>query len=70
MAGQGRGWATLLGLQGVFYAVAAAAHGLRGGKLPAPVAAIYYLCVVNLASALAFAQFVLGKKKVTWNPRT
>ena len=61
---------TLLVLQSLFYAVAAMAHGLRGSKLPAPVTAAYYLCVVNLASGLAFVQFLRGKKQVTWNPRT
>ncbi|MEZ4386309.1 MAG: glycosyltransferase family 2 protein [Candidatus Krumholzibacteriia bacterium] len=70
LAGQGPGWLTLLGLQVLFYGVVGAAHGLRGGSLPGPVAAAYYLCVVNLASGLAFVQFLLGRKKVTWNPRT
>lgn len=70
LAHRGRGWMTLLVLQSLFYAVAAMAHGLRDSKLPAPVTAAYYLCVVNLASGLAFVQFLRGKKQVTWNPRT
>ena len=70
LAHRGPGWMTLLVLQSLFYAVAAMAHGLRGSKLPAPVTAAYYLCVVNLASGLAFVQFLRGKKQVTWNPRT
>jgi cellulose synthase/poly-beta-1,6-N-acetylglucosamine synthase-like glycosyltransferase len=70
LAHRGPGWMILLVLQSLFYAVAAMAHGLRGSKLPAPVTAAYYLCVVNLASGLAFVQFLRGKKQVTWNPRT
>ena len=70
LAPQARAWAVLLGLQAIFYAAVGAAHGLRGRDLPAPVTAAYYLCVVNLASAIAFVQFLQGKKKVTWTPRT
>jgi hypothetical protein len=65
----GGAWGTLLMLQAVFYAVAGAAHGLRGRALPGPVTAAYYLCVLNLASGLAFIQFLQGKKKVMWKPR-
>ena len=43
---------------------------LRDSRLPGPMSAAYYLCVVNLASGLAFLQFLMGKKKVNWNPRT
>ena len=38
--------------------------------LPGPITAVYYLCLINLAGGLAFVQFLMGKKKVTWNPRT
>lgn len=70
LVGRGGAWQTLLGLQAVFYGVVVAAHVLRDSRLPGPMAAAYYLCVVNLASGLAFLQFLMGKKKVTWNPRT
>jgi hypothetical protein len=63
-------WGPLLALQAIFYAVAGAAHGLRDRDLPGPVTAAYFLCVVNLASGLAFIQFLMGKKKVMWKPRT
>jgi cellulose synthase/poly-beta-1,6-N-acetylglucosamine synthase-like glycosyltransferase len=70
LVGRGAPWTTLLSLQGIFYAVAIAAHALRGARLPGVVTAAYYLCVLNLASGLAFVQFLQGKKKVTWTPRT
>ncbi len=70
LAPQDRFWAVLLGLQVIFYAAASAAHGLRDRELPGPLTAAYYLCVVNLASGLAFVQFLRGKKQVTWQPRT
>jgi hypothetical protein len=63
-------FAGLLGFQAVFYALVVVAHLQREGTLPAPVTAAYYLCVVNLASGVAFSQFLLGKKKVMWKPRT
>lgn len=69
LAREGGPWATLLGLQGLFYGVVLAAHAMRDSRLPGPMAAAYYLCVVNLASGLAFIQFLLGRKKVTWTPR-
>ena len=67
---QGGFWTSLLGLQVLFYAAAGAAHGLRDRDLPSPLTAAYYLCVVNLASGLAFLQFLRGKKQITWQPRT
>jgi len=70
LAPRGGAWPLLLGLQLVFYATAAIAHALRDRSLPAPVTAAYYLCVLNLASGLAFAEFLQGKKKVIWKPRT
>jgi cellulose synthase/poly-beta-1,6-N-acetylglucosamine synthase-like glycosyltransferase len=68
--GGGDGWGTLLVLQVLFYGVVGAAHGLRDRDLPGPVTAAYYLCLVNLASGVALVQFLQGKKKVTWTPRT
>lgn len=63
-------WGYLLAAQAVFYTTALVAHSRRGSDLPGVVTAAYYLCVLNLASGLAFVQFLQGKKKVTWNPRT
>lgn len=62
-------WGVMLLLQVAFYGVAGAAHGLRDRDLPGPVTAAYYLCVVNLASGVAFVQYLQGKKKVMWKPR-
>lgn len=70
LAPRGGVWLGLLGLQGVFYGVALAAHRLRRRRLPGPVNAVYYLCVLNLASAVALVQFLRGKKQVIWQPRT
>ncbi len=70
LAARGGFWLWLLALQGVFYGVALVAHRLRRRRLPGPVNAVYYLCVLNLASAVAFVQFLRGKKKVVWQPRT
>lgn len=70
LATRGGIWPWLLLSQGVFYAVALAAHRWRRRRLPALVNAAYYLCVLNLASGLAFAQFLRGKKQVIWQPRT
>jgi cellulose synthase/poly-beta-1,6-N-acetylglucosamine synthase-like glycosyltransferase len=63
-------WGYLLATQIGFYTAALVAHGRRGNDLPGLITAIYYLNLVNLASGLAFVQFLQGKKKVTWNPRT
>jgi len=70
LAQQDPRWGAMLGLQGLFYAVALAAHAMRDRDLPGPITAVYYLCLINLAGGLAFVQFLMGKKKVTWNPRT
>ncbi len=70
LANQDPRWGLILGFQGLFYALAFAAHGLRDRNLPGPITAVYYLCLINLAGGLAFIQFLMGKKKVTWNPRT
>ncbi len=68
----GRGsnfWAAMLAAQLIFYGLAWYGHVLRRGTRPAVVTLAYYLCVINLASAVAFVQFLRGKKKVTWTPR-
>ena len=55
-----------------FYTAAQFGHLMnREGRTPPRlVGMIYYLCVLNRASALAFVQFIQGKKQVTWKPRT
>ena len=65
-------WGLVLVGQVGFYSLAAFGHFMNkhGHSLPRLVGMIYYLCVVNLASAQAFGKFLLGKKQVTWKPRT
>ena len=65
-------WRWVLAAEILFYAAAAAGH-VAGPRLrgPARLAGLAtYLCVLNLASAHAFGQFLLGRKQVTWKPRT
>ena len=56
----------------VVYAMALYGHTMtrQGQKPPRLVSLVYFLCVVNLASAQAFWRFLRGQKQVTWNPRT
>ena len=54
----------------LFYLAALIGHVLRRREAPRLVGLIYYLCVVNLASGLAFIQFLMGRKQVMWKPRT
>lgn len=65
-------WALLMTSQLLFYALAAWGRtaGAGGGPAPRVAGLAYYLCVVNAASAVAFWQFLQGKKQVTWKPRT
>ena len=65
-------WSLILVGQVLFYALAISGHVKnRQGLSPNwIVGMIYYLCVVNLASAHAFGKFLLGKKQTTWKPRT
>jgi len=69
---QGAWWSLLLVGQVVFYTAAGFGHLMnrQGQQLPKAVGLAYYLCVLNLASALAFWQFLRGRKQVTWKPRT
>ena len=55
----------------IFYPLARYGHTMNrhGQQPPRLVGLIYYLCVLNLASARAFWQFLRGRKQVTWNPR-
>jgi hypothetical protein len=65
-------WGVLMLGQLGFYALAVYGQLANGRRQAPPRAAglAYYLCVVNLASAVAFGQFLQGKKQVTWKPRT
>ncbi len=65
-------WSLLLVGQIIFYTMAQYGSLMNKQKQTPPklVSMAYYLCVLNLASGLAFWQFLQGKKQVTWNPRT
>lgn len=65
-------WSLLLVVQILFYTAAQFGNLMnsQGQTPPHLVGMIYYLCVLNLAGALAFVQFLQGRKQVTWKPRT
>jgi cellulose synthase/poly-beta-1,6-N-acetylglucosamine synthase-like glycosyltransferase len=65
-------WRLAMVGQLAFYAAAIYGHVIsRGGGQPGRfVGMITYLCLLNLASAQAFWQFLRGRRQVTWNPRT
>lgn len=63
-------WTAALVAQGLFYVAAIYRHLDRRRALPGLVNLAYYLCVINLASGAALLQFLGGRKKVTWTPRT
>jgi glycosyltransferase involved in cell wall biosynthesis len=63
-------WLALLAGQALFYGAAYYRHLDRHRTLPGPVNLAYYLCILNLASGAALVQFLGGRKKVTWTPRT
>jgi len=56
--------------QVIFYLTAGVGHLLRRSDPPKLVGLCYYLCVLNLASGLAWIQFLQGRKQVVWKPRT
>jgi cellulose synthase/poly-beta-1,6-N-acetylglucosamine synthase-like glycosyltransferase len=64
-------WGLVLVGQILFYTLARYGQTMNrhGQQPPRLVGMIYYLCVLNLASARAFWQFLQGRKQVTWNPR-
>ena len=64
-------WSLVLVGQIIFYGLARYGHTMNshGQQPPRLVGMIYYLCVLNLASARAFWQFLQGRKQVTWKPR-
>jgi len=65
-------WTIPFVAQIAFYGIAQYGHLLsrRGLESSRLVSLSYFLCVVNLASAQAFWQFLRGRKQVIWNPRT
>ena len=65
-------WTLIQTGQVIFYMTAGYGQLMNrlGQTPPKLVGLAYYLCVLNLASALAFWQFLQGKKQVTWKPRT
>jgi cellulose synthase/poly-beta-1,6-N-acetylglucosamine synthase-like glycosyltransferase len=66
------GWAILFVGQIVFYGIAQYGHFMsrRGMASSRLVSLVTFLCLVNLASAQAFWQFLRGRKQVIWKPRT
>ncbi len=58
--------------QMAFYGLAIFGHQMNKRNLPTTrlISLAYFLCVVNLASAQAFWQFLRGRKQVIWKPRT
>ncbi len=68
--GDGIFWKGMLAVQILFYLTAFFGHTQRHGKVPRLVSLVYYLCVLNVASALAWVQFLRGRKQVIWKPRT
>ncbi len=63
-------WRGMMVAQVAFYLLAFIGHTLRQRDLPKMVGLIYYLCVLNVASAMAWVQFLQGRKQVIWKPRT
>lgn len=63
-------WPALLVGQCAFYTLGLVGHLLRRQALPKIVGLIYYFSLINLASGLAFVQFLMGRKQVVWKPRT
>ncbi len=61
-------WRGVMVAQVLFYA--AAAYGHVADRAPRLAGLATYLCVLNLASAQAFVQFLRGKRQVIWKPRT
>jgi hypothetical protein len=62
-------YAGLLVAQAAFYAAAGAGAvaGARGRR-PALLAVPYVFCLLNDATLIAFARFVRGRQRVTWEP--
>jgi cellulose synthase/poly-beta-1,6-N-acetylglucosamine synthase-like glycosyltransferase len=63
-------WISVLVLQIVFYAIAILGYLFRHYQQPRFVVLAYYLCLINLAAAVALVRFLKGEKQVVWQPRT
>jgi cellulose synthase/poly-beta-1,6-N-acetylglucosamine synthase-like glycosyltransferase len=63
-------WKGMLAAQVLFYLTAALGQARQNQDSPKLVGLVYYLCVLNLASAVAWTQFLQGRKQVIWKPRT
>ena len=65
-------WRLAMVAQIAFYAAAVPTGTWRPAAARAPrlIGLATYLCVLNLASAQAFWQFLRGRKQVIWKPRT
>ncbi len=63
-------WQGMFAAQIVFYTLAVVGHLTRHQSPPQIIGLIYYLCVLNLASGIAFVKFLMGRKQVIWKPRT
>ena len=65
-------WAGTFVAQIFFYGIAQWGHVMsrRGMETSRVISLAYFLCLVNLASAQAFWQFLRGRKQVIWKPRT
>ncbi len=63
-------WKAMMAAQVIFYLTALFGHSKRNSEVPRTVSLVYYLCVLNVASALAWVQFLMGRKQVIWKPRT
>jgi len=63
-------WKGMMAAQILFYSMAIVGHTMRHQEAPRLVSLVYYLCILNVASAVAWVQFLLGRKQVTWKPRT
>jgi cellulose synthase/poly-beta-1,6-N-acetylglucosamine synthase-like glycosyltransferase len=65
-------WTLLFVGQILFYVMALYGQAMSRQDRPTLkiIGLAHYLCVLNLAGAVAFWQFLRGKKQVTWKPRT
>jgi cellulose synthase/poly-beta-1,6-N-acetylglucosamine synthase-like glycosyltransferase len=65
-------WAVPFVGQIVFYGLAQYGHLMTRRGLPTSrlIGLAHFLCLVNLASAQAFWQFLRGRKQIIWKPRT
>jgi len=63
-------WRFVLFGQSIFYVLAFLGYILQDKQLPRLITFSYYLCLVNLAAAVALWHFLNGHRQVMWTPRT